>query len=183
MPSKRLLCCGLLSKYPEKSSIKQRLQSSRSFTFTEDQIKQIVALYYTPGLSKSWIDWQFVKQGHKPDLILRKIRRIAQNPKNRQKYEHLGWENLDYIGPEEVQRYYDRRKPTGQTTHPNWAIAVILDYIKKGMTQAQIAEMYNLNSSQISKLTRKNLFQPTKHKGQPSWPKWKRKETKNDYHF
>lgn len=153
MPSPRLLACGMLSKYPEKSPILQRmLTTSSAAKFHSKAYKQhLTALYFTPGLPKSWIAWQLESRGKNPKTGMRKLRRVALNPENRRKWEYMGPRNLFFIGQPEVYYYYQRRDPRRRTWHPFWALPVFFDHIKEGMTHAEIEKMYGLAPGMVHK--------------------------------
>lgn len=163
----RLLVCGLLSKYPLKSTIVLRFVKKRRANkhWTLEEKKQVTALFWTPGLKKTWIAYQFEKHGCNPIYVMDTITKIACNPENRRRWEHLGKQNILYITQEHVMRYYQRRDPRKKLNHPHWALPFFYDHKKAGMTERQIEKMYGLTFQSIDYLIRrKSLFEPQRDK-------------------
>lgn len=151
MPRPCLLLMGMLSKHPQKSSVMKRFGNNHGTkTFTQNEIKHAVALYWTPEFSRAWIAWQFRNFERNPENIMRSIRKLAYNPYYRNKWQHLGQRNLQFIGLNEVQAYYDRHPPI-QRMLPSWALTVINDLIKRGETQMSIAKRFGLSFSTVNR--------------------------------
>jgi hypothetical protein len=160
MPKAQLLSCGLLTEHPLKSSVFQKLLAAKpNVRLTEREKMHIVALYWTPELPKSWIEEQFRRYGAAaPQHVLRRLRRIAYHPKWRAKWQHLGPKNVEFIGQKEVEIFYNRRIEGKQIFHPSWALPVLLDERKRGLTIPQICEKYKLHRRTLEKLKRRSIF-------------------------
>jgi len=167
---------GMLNKYPHKSTVFKRFCWKSNSAYTEDQKKHAVALFWTPELPKSWIRWQFEAAGcDNPDRAMHRMTVIAYNPYYREKWGHLGAENLKYIGYEEVNNFYARFKPGARKRLPSWAIMVMNDLLKKGWTKKAIARQFGLGYEQfVITLNRKSIFDPITKFNQNS-PNWGRK--------
>lgn len=154
---------GMLSKHPQKSSIMKRFGNQhRTKRFTQREIMHCVALYWTPELSRNWIAWQFRNFERKPDDIMRSIRRYAYHPYYRKKWEHLGRRNLEFIGLDEVQAYYDRHPPTRKFI-PSWALIVMIDLVKQGFTKAEVARRFGISrASVVNAINRRTIFEPSR---------------------
>ena len=170
MPSPRLLLCGLLSKYPEKSSVFQKIITiGRGQRYTDAEKMHIVAMMWTPELPLRWIWHQFEPHiSSKKDHFMARLRRIQYHPEYRSRWEHLGEQNIQFIGQPEVERYYLRRPP-GKTTYPFWAVPVLRQHVKGGMKQAEVDRMYNLPYKATSKIMRKSIFD--RRKAPPHTPR------------
>jgi hypothetical protein len=153
---------GMLNKHPLKSLVFKRFCTPTKTPYTEDQKKHAVALYWTPELPRSWIRWQFEQHSERnPDHIMQTIKNFAYNPYYREKWGHLGAENLKYIGLAEVDAFYARFKPGARKRLPSWAIMVINDLIKQGWTKKAIARRFGLGYEQfVVTLRRKSIFDP-----------------------
>lgn len=162
MPAKRLMAMGLLSKYPDKSSVLSRFLTGKPRRhYTEYEIQHMVALYYTPELPKSWIAWQFESRGYDPEYVMKNLRRTIHYNGRKEKWKHLGPQNVPFIGQPEVQRYYDRRDPRAtRIWHPNWALAVFNDHLKQGMNLREISEMYNISYVSLRGVIHRSIFDP-----------------------
>ena len=162
MPSKRLLAMGLLSKYPLKSSVlKKFIHPNRGMNYTDYEKMHITALYFTPGISPIWLGYQFQKLGLYPVTALSRMRKMAYRTENRSRWEHLGQENLLFIGQPEVERYFLRRDITRRVNIPNWVLPIFNDHIKQGWTQVKIAKTYKLNKYTVFKtLKYRSMFVP-----------------------
>lgn len=160
MPSKRLLAMGLLSKYPKKSWVLKRfLNRKKGIKYTDAEKSHITALMFTPHLPASWIEYQLQQYGEdKPEHALRSLKSIAYKPENRERWEHLGKENLMFIGQPEVEYFYLRRNPNKRVFHPSWAIPIIADHIKEGMSGPAIARKYNIHHNQVYSMLKRNMF-------------------------
>lgn len=171
MPKNRLLLCGLLSKVPMRSTILRRMVSPRSgIPYTDFQKMHMTAMFHTPELSKNWISYQFEKYGCNPENKMRDIRRIAQNPENRERWAHLGARNLIFIGHDEVVRYFHRRGSMKGLDYPSWCIPIINDMLKKGMRGYEIEKYLNLPSGTVSMLRHRSIMPRVKQQtGRPLW--------------
>lgn len=167
MPSKRLLTMGLLDQYPTKSRILTRFVTNGGKWFSPAQIQSMVALYHTPGIPKSWMEYQFDQHGLPPRKSMKKLRRFALNPEYRAKWQHLGDENITMIGQPEVERFYARRNPNKEAALPAWAVAIFLDHQKQGMSRAAIAAKYNLSPGSLKHAMKRGIFVPLKRQHPP----------------
>ena len=161
MPKPALLAMGLLSKQPQSSTIFKRYGNHRGTKpFTQREIMHAVALYWTPELPKRWIAWQFRDCERKPEDIMRTIRKWAYHPYYRDKWQHLGRKNLEFIGLDEVQAFYDRYPP-GNRSIPSWALIVINDLHKRGETKVGIARRFGLNRHTVRiAILNRTIFEP-----------------------
>lgn len=170
MPSERLILCGLLSKYPKKSWVFQKIINPRQgVSYTDAEKMHIVGLMFTPELPKSWIWHQFkpFAKTSERNFMLR-LRRVAYNHHNRERWGHIGQRNLMHIGQPEVLRYYQRSDPDRYFWHPNWAIPHLVQHVKDGMKMTEIEAMYGLPANTMQKLRRRNIMLPhTKGSGSP----------------
>jgi hypothetical protein len=161
MPSRRLLLMGLLSKYPNRSSVLQKFATNTvGSKYSDFEKMHITATQFTPGMTKAWLGFQFEQLGMDEQKALRKMRMIAYAPKNRARWEHLGQENVLHIGPVEVERYFLRRNPHRGVYIPNWALPVFNDDLKRGMSKTAVAEKYGLYRATLYSALRRSMFDP-----------------------
>lgn len=131
----------------------------------------MVAAWWTPELPESWIKYQFDRLGGDGEKCILTVKRYAYNKECRARWQHLGQQNLLFMGHDEVIRYYHRRNKNKNAWHPNWALPVMADLIKSGMTYEAVGELLQgFNKTQIWLLVnRRNMFEPhLKYKGDPN---------------
>lgn len=147
----RLILCGLLGEMPRRSNVVQRLLKPSQKNYTAAQQMHIAATYWTPELPRSWIWYQFERMGHpNPSYIKERFVHFAYKKDCREKYTSVGLNNLQFIGNEEIERYYLRRDPRLRVTHPSWAIPYFNDKIKQGWKHREIAERLEFTYDQIN---------------------------------
>lgn len=171
MPSQRLLTMGLLSKHPSKSSVLKRFTAPPGpYTrrYTDYEKMHMVALWYTPGLSKTWIFEQFAKYGLSQKAVMDRMMRIVHDKKNRAKWEHLGQRNILFIGQPEVERYFARSE-NPRLKVPNWALPILNDEIKRGLTQTDVAHKYGLSRLTVRRCLNRSMFEPRRNEGLLPW--------------
>lgn len=157
----RLMTLGLLSKYPMRSKTLQRFVARRGPHYTTAQKAQMVALYWTPELPRNWTRFQFEQLGMNGEDAMRSLRMYAYDPDLRARYSHLGQENLLHIGQPEVQRFYDRRdKSKKRCWHPTWAMPIMNDHLKQGMTTTAIARKYDVDRFGLMRAMKRGIFTP-----------------------
>ncbi len=148
MPKKQLLAMGLLSKIPTRSKVLQRFIKRKGKHYTDRQKMHMTALYHTPGISKSWMADQFESYGMNPKRAMETVGRVACAPKNKARWGHLGQQNIQFLGPDELQRYISRAKR--KVIIPPWAIPILNDHVKQGMKQADIARKYGISAGGLN---------------------------------
>ncbi len=178
MDRNRLVLCGLLSKYPRRSQVVQRINTPTSHKFTAAQRMHIVATRFTPELAPSWVYYQFERLGGNYTAAEKVFNRIAYQQPGRSKYEWLGMNNLQFIGHEEIERYYLRRNPNKGIGHPSWVLPYFLDARKQGKTLRQIGEALELTDNQVKhvvyELCPRGIFRPNIRNPNPvGWGKKK----------
>ena len=141
---------GLLSKIPTRSKVLQRFLKRNGKNYTDYQKMHMTALYHTPGISKHWIADQFESYGMNPKRAMETLGKIACNDKNKERWAHLGEQNIQFLGPDEFERYMVRAKR--RTIVPHWAIPIINDHVKQGMTHKQIGEKYGMDRLRVTKI-------------------------------
>ena len=163
MPKRRLLVAGLLSDYPLRSPVFQKMlnREGTRHRWTDAQKMHVTALYWTPGLSNRWVTYQLERFGcSSPEHRFTKLRKLAAKPENRSRWEHLGQENLLYITKREVFNYY-KYHPPGILWHPSWALLIFQDYRKQGKSVSEIARMHGIDDGVLrDTLKRRSLFKP-----------------------
>lgn len=177
---KRLLCMGLLSKVPMRSKVLQRFfDRTNPRWYTDAEKAHMLGLWFLPGLSERWIEHQFktLAPELKSDHLMRELRRHAYNPKNRERWEYLGQNNVQFLLQPEVERYFLRRPP-GHTYVPFWALPVINDHRKQGWTLNAIAKHYNIHRSLVELILKRSMFDPYVTNQHLSQYQWKRKDKK-----
>ena len=179
MPSKRLMAMGLLSKYPAKSSIVQKvmIRGLNKPNYTKYEIAHMVAVYFMPGLPRHWLLYQFERLGSEnPMACYKTVQRIAY--KHRDKYIHLAHENVLFMGHDEIERFYLRRNPRTKASHPSWAIGYFGDMVKKGMKLREIAEKLNLpmNSVKYALYDRSMFTDNTRNPNPVDFGTWKQRK-------
>lgn len=159
MPKDRLLTMGLLSKYPKKSWILKHFLDPNDRRYYSDAEKMhMAALWFTPELPKSWIKHQFQTYSDRnPDHLMQYVN--VQAYRNKEKYGHLGQQNILFIGQPEVERYYLRRPPQLKAYHPSWAVPIFNDHVKSGMTIADIARKYGCPYLGVYRAMQKSIFE------------------------
>ncbi len=175
----RLILCGMLNKQPLRSKVMRRLLSGSYAHFTPAQRMHIVATRFTPELPFSWICYQFERHGGSALAGEKIFNRVAYQQPGRSKYEWLGVNNLQFIGHEEIERYYLRRDPNKWATHPSWALPYFLDARKQGKTLRQIGEALELTDNQVKhvvyELCPRGIFRPNVRNPNPGqWGKFKK---------
>lgn len=175
MPSDRLLVCGLLSKYPTKSTVFQKINNpKKGMRYTDAEKMHITAMMWTPDLPKSWIWWQFQPYCKTSERkFMQRMRNICYNHRNRARWEHLGMQNIQYIGQPEVMRYYERANPNRQLRHPSWAVAQLVQHMKEGMKMVEIERMYGLPFRTMSKLRARGSMKFHGRRGSRPFPQRK----------
>lgn len=160
MPSKRLLTMGLLSKYPAKSPILKKFMTNIvGRKYTDYERMHMTALWWTPGLNTTWTQYQFERLGHpKPQDAMRRLRGVAYNPRNRERWEHLGELNVQFITQPEVERFLLRRNMEIRGYYPSWVLPVLNDHRKDGWTMKQISEHYKLPFRTVENLLNRSMF-------------------------
>lgn len=176
MPKAQLLSCGLLTEYPTKSSVFNKLVAGKPHVrLTKREKMHIVALYWTPELPKSWIEHQF-RQAGASKRIMGRLRKIAYDPRYRSRWEHLGPKNVGFIGQKEVEIFYNRRIEGQRIYHPSWAVPVLRDEKKRGLTVPQICQKYKIHRRALEKLMKRSMFsevfRPWKQENS-SWEKFR----------
>lgn len=153
---------GLLSEHPRQSAVLRKFLNNKvgGKRYTPLDKINMIALWFTPQLPKSWICAQFETLGMDPAIARKRITWIVKRS-DYHKWKHLGQENILHIGQPEVQRYFDRKPKHLRNTHvPIWAIPIFQDHIKQGMTQKAIAEKYGIALSTLKLSIKRSIFAP-----------------------
>lgn len=174
----KLYAMGLLSDRPERRKVFQKFVSndSRKRYSGFDQ-KEIVGLYFTPDLPRSWIAYQFERLGYDPEKMMRRLRFTALRHKH--KWKHVGPDNVMFIGEAEVERFYARKNPASNNTFPPWAIAVFRAQRKRGVTLKAIADKHGFHYKYLGRKMSKSIFERPKRgygMNNPWQNQWKRKK-------
>lgn len=172
------MAMGLLSEYPHMSPTFRKFtaRTTRKPHYTDRNKMHMVALYWTPELSRNWIRYQFEQAGMDGPWAMKNLRKYAYNHENRRRWEHLGQQNILFIGQPEVQRYFERRKT--YTRIPSWAIPIFNDHRKQGMSLQAIADKYGIDRPKMTAAMRRSMFEPVimqKHHNE----KWKNRSNKS----
>ena len=171
MDRRRLVLCSLLGPQPQKSAVVRRILEPSRVPFTPAQRMHIVATYWTPELPRSWIFYQFERLGGDYTRAQKIFEKIAYEQPGRDKYSFLGTNNLQFLGHEEIERYYLRRKPNFGIQHPSWVIPYFNDCIKRGDKLREIAERLELTLNQVKHVVYdvcpRGMFQPNQRNLNP----------------
>lgn len=160
MPFRQIYDCGLLAEDPTKYIAFQRaVTPGHGRKRTALEIKHLVGLFHTPGLHYKWIMRQF---GFTHDDQMRRLRHVYQKQENRDKYLYLGPRNIQFFGEKELIRYYERSDPNSPKRHPQWAIPIVVNERKKGLTIREITEKYGINHKTLNRMFHTSMFdEPT----------------------